>query len=206
MAFCDLHLGTALTALNRFDEARAVLDDALDLIEQRGNRKDQAEVHRVLGELLWQQPTPDWQGGRDGASLRPSGAQGRGGQQDPRRAGPWDGSSFVVPPAAGAARDRCLRVLACLLLKTAPADLLGKWLAPRRCRSCVPTPIARSDYLPSRLATVNECSTIAVEPVARRSIRRARSAPGSSCTLDSPRGDRARHSSGCWCPSRGSGS
>ena len=52
VAFCDLHLGTALTALNRFDEARAVLDEALDLIEQRGNRKDQAEVHRVLGELL----------------------------------------------------------------------------------------------------------------------------------------------------------
>ena len=31
------------------------------LIERTGHRMDEAEVHRVLGELLWQQPTPDWQ-------------------------------------------------------------------------------------------------------------------------------------------------
>jgi predicted ATPase len=55
-------LGKALTSLKRFDEARVLLDEAVQLIDQNGNRKDEAEVHRVVGELLWQQPTPDWQG------------------------------------------------------------------------------------------------------------------------------------------------
>ena len=43
----------------RFDEAKALLNKALELIERTGHRIDEAEVHRVLGELLRQQPVPD---------------------------------------------------------------------------------------------------------------------------------------------------
>jgi class 3 adenylate cyclase/tetratricopeptide (TPR) repeat protein len=60
--FANICLGKALTALKRFDEARGLLNEAVHLIDQDGNRKDEAEVYRVLGELHWQQPIPDWQG------------------------------------------------------------------------------------------------------------------------------------------------
>ena len=57
--FQYLHLAQALIALMRFDEAKALLNKALELIERTGHRIDEAEVHRVLGELLRQQPVPD---------------------------------------------------------------------------------------------------------------------------------------------------
>jgi tetratricopeptide (TPR) repeat protein len=56
----NLYLAQALTALKRFDEARTLLDEALEIIDRTGHRRDEAEVHRVLGELLWQQSGPDW--------------------------------------------------------------------------------------------------------------------------------------------------
>jgi predicted ATPase len=52
-------MARALMGLQRFDEARGVLDEALELIRQTGHRMDEAEVHRVLGELLQRRPTPD---------------------------------------------------------------------------------------------------------------------------------------------------
>lgn len=59
MPFQYLYLAQALIALMRFDEAKALLNKALELIERTGHRIDEAEVHRVLGELLRQQPVPD---------------------------------------------------------------------------------------------------------------------------------------------------
>lgn len=44
--------------LDRFDEARGLLDEAVELIDQTGHRIHEAEVHRVLGELHQQQLTP----------------------------------------------------------------------------------------------------------------------------------------------------
>jgi len=55
-------LAQAMIALERFDEARTRLDEALEIIDRTGHRTDEAEVHRVLGELLCQQPVPDWDG------------------------------------------------------------------------------------------------------------------------------------------------
>ena len=55
-------LGKALIRLKRYDEARGLLEEAIKLIEYSGHRMDEAEVNRVLGELLWQQPTHDWAG------------------------------------------------------------------------------------------------------------------------------------------------
>jgi predicted ATPase len=49
----------ALAGLKRFDEAKSLLDEALELIEQTSHRLEEAEVYRVLGELLQRQPTPD---------------------------------------------------------------------------------------------------------------------------------------------------
>ena len=49
----------ALIGLQRFDEARALLDEALMIIEQTGHRSEEAEAHRVLGELQQLQPASD---------------------------------------------------------------------------------------------------------------------------------------------------
>ena len=55
-------LGKALIGLKRYDEARSLLEEALKLIASSGHQVDEAEVHRVLGEVLRQQATPDLQG------------------------------------------------------------------------------------------------------------------------------------------------
>jgi class 3 adenylate cyclase len=47
----------ALIGLQRSDEARVLLDDAFAIIEQTGHRSEEAEAHRVLGELQQHQPT-----------------------------------------------------------------------------------------------------------------------------------------------------
>jgi predicted ATPase len=56
----NMYLAQALMALRRFDEASTLLNEALEIIERTDHRIDEAEVHRVLGELLLQQPSPDW--------------------------------------------------------------------------------------------------------------------------------------------------
>ena len=53
-------LGKALIGLGRMDEARSLLQEALDVIERTDHRMDEAEVYRVLGELHRQQPVPDF--------------------------------------------------------------------------------------------------------------------------------------------------
>jgi predicted ATPase len=58
--FINTYLARALTGLKRFDEAKALLDETLEIIDRTGHRSDEADAHRVLGELLWQQPVPDW--------------------------------------------------------------------------------------------------------------------------------------------------
>ena len=45
--------------LKRFAEARTLLDEAVEIIDRTGHRMHEAEVHRVLGELHLQGPTPD---------------------------------------------------------------------------------------------------------------------------------------------------
>ena len=52
----------ALIALGRFDEARQVVEDALEIINRTGHRAAEAEVHRMLGELKRQASPPDIQG------------------------------------------------------------------------------------------------------------------------------------------------
>jgi predicted ATPase len=49
----------ALIGLQRFDEARGLLEETLAIIEQTGHRSEEAEAYRVLGELQQQQPTSD---------------------------------------------------------------------------------------------------------------------------------------------------
>jgi hypothetical protein len=41
----------ALMGLRRFAEARALLDEAVEIINRTDHRMHEAEVHRVLGEL-----------------------------------------------------------------------------------------------------------------------------------------------------------
>ena len=57
--FGNVVLGAALVGLKRFDEARTLLEESLELSERTGHRIAEAETHRVLGELFQQQPTPD---------------------------------------------------------------------------------------------------------------------------------------------------
>jgi predicted ATPase len=49
----------ALTGLQRFDEARALLKRAVEIIEGTGHRMHESDVHRVYGELFQQQSVPD---------------------------------------------------------------------------------------------------------------------------------------------------
>jgi predicted ATPase/adenylylsulfate kinase-like enzyme len=51
----------ALMGLKRFDEARALLDEAVQTIDRTGHRMREAEVHRVFGDLERQQLAPDVQ-------------------------------------------------------------------------------------------------------------------------------------------------
>jgi len=46
----------ALIGMERFDEAKAQLTEAVEIIERTGHRMHEAEVHRVFGEL-WRQHT-----------------------------------------------------------------------------------------------------------------------------------------------------
>jgi predicted ATPase len=50
---------SALINLQQFDEARSLLDEALLIIERTGQRSDEAEALRVLGEMHEQKPQPD---------------------------------------------------------------------------------------------------------------------------------------------------
>jgi class 3 adenylate cyclase/predicted ATPase/ABC-type transport system involved in cytochrome c biogenesis ATPase subunit len=50
----------ALMGLGRFDEARGLLDEAVEIINRTGHRMDEAEVHRVLGGLQQRQTNPDF--------------------------------------------------------------------------------------------------------------------------------------------------
>jgi predicted ATPase len=52
-------LARASIALQRFDDAKVHLDDALDVIERTGHRVCEAEVYRVRGELQRQRPPAD---------------------------------------------------------------------------------------------------------------------------------------------------
>jgi len=49
----------ALLHMSRFDEARALLDESLNLIRRTGHRMHEAEVHRVLGEVYCRQRHAD---------------------------------------------------------------------------------------------------------------------------------------------------
>ena len=67
--YTNMMRARALTDLGRFDEARSLLQEAVELTNQTGHRAFEAEVHRVLGELnQQQQPTADVQAAE--ASLR----------------------------------------------------------------------------------------------------------------------------------------
>jgi class 3 adenylate cyclase/predicted ATPase len=55
----NMRRARALIGLQRFDEARGLLDEAVDFINQTGQRAEEAEVHRVLGELQRRQTPPD---------------------------------------------------------------------------------------------------------------------------------------------------
>ena len=46
---------SGLIGLKRFDEAKGLLDEAIQTIEQTGHRMDEAEVHRVRGDLQRQE-------------------------------------------------------------------------------------------------------------------------------------------------------
>jgi predicted ATPase len=52
---------TAAMGLHRFDEARRLLTDAIELVNQSDHRMHEAEVHRVYGELYNRQPERDLQ-------------------------------------------------------------------------------------------------------------------------------------------------
>jgi tetratricopeptide (TPR) repeat protein len=54
-------LARALIGLQRFDEAKELLSEAVDIIDRTGHRMHEAEVHRVFGELFKQQAIPDTQ-------------------------------------------------------------------------------------------------------------------------------------------------
>jgi class 3 adenylate cyclase/predicted ATPase len=60
--FANLYRARALMGLNRHGEARNVLDRGLELVQRTGHRMHEAELHRMHGELLRQQPQPDLQG------------------------------------------------------------------------------------------------------------------------------------------------
>ena len=47
---------SALIGLQRFDEARSLLEEALQIIDRTGHRSDEAEAYRVLGEVHQQKP------------------------------------------------------------------------------------------------------------------------------------------------------
>src|SRR5262249_1390378 len=55
-------LARALIGLQRFDEAQALLDEAVALIDRTGHRVCEPEVYRVRGELLRQRPARDMAG------------------------------------------------------------------------------------------------------------------------------------------------
>ena len=57
--FANMMRARALTGLARFDEARGLVEEALDIVAQTGHRSEEAELHRVLGELQLRQPNPD---------------------------------------------------------------------------------------------------------------------------------------------------
>ncbi len=59
--YTNMMRARALTDLGRFDEARSLLQEAVELTNLTGHRAFEAEVHRVLGELNQQQPTSDVQ-------------------------------------------------------------------------------------------------------------------------------------------------
>ena len=59
LPYANIMRAIAAKALYRFDEARTLLDDAIDLGERTGHRYAEAEAHRVLGELQREQPNPD---------------------------------------------------------------------------------------------------------------------------------------------------
>ena len=50
---------SALINLHRSDEAQSLLEEALRIIERTGQRSDEAEAFRVLGEMHEQKPQPD---------------------------------------------------------------------------------------------------------------------------------------------------
>jgi len=52
----------ALIELGRFDDARTVLEDAIEIVDRTGHRAAEAEVHRMRGELMSRQPVPDLRG------------------------------------------------------------------------------------------------------------------------------------------------
>jgi class 3 adenylate cyclase/predicted ATPase len=52
-------LARALIALQRFKEAAACLQEALDVIDRTGHRSHESEVHRIRGELHQHGDTPD---------------------------------------------------------------------------------------------------------------------------------------------------
>jgi tetratricopeptide (TPR) repeat protein len=50
---------SALINLQRFDEAQSLLEEALQIIDRTGQRSDEAEALRVLGEMHQRKPQPD---------------------------------------------------------------------------------------------------------------------------------------------------
>jgi hypothetical protein len=48
-----------LMGLRCFKDARGLLDEAVEMIDRTGQRMDEAEVYRVLGELQEEQTTPE---------------------------------------------------------------------------------------------------------------------------------------------------
>jgi tetratricopeptide (TPR) repeat protein len=49
----------ALIGMQRHDEAKALLDEAIEVIERTGHRMHEAEVHRIYGDLWRQWPVAD---------------------------------------------------------------------------------------------------------------------------------------------------
>jgi class 3 adenylate cyclase/tetratricopeptide (TPR) repeat protein len=58
----NIMLARALIGLQRFDEARALLEEALAIIKQTGHRSEESEAYRVLGELQQLQTVSDVEG------------------------------------------------------------------------------------------------------------------------------------------------
>jgi predicted ATPase len=58
--FNNTMMARALVGLGRFDEAKPLLDEALEIIANTDHRMHEAEAHRVLAELYQRQSNPNF--------------------------------------------------------------------------------------------------------------------------------------------------